>query len=340
MPIYRRSFLLAGTAGLLRGAGGRIRIAFLGGAHVHSPAKAALALASSDWDLAGIAEPDAKVLAGYTARGVLSLSREQILTDRSIRVVAVESGVKDHAADALEAIEAGKHVHVEKPASHTIEGMRRLVDAARGRRLLLQSGYMWRYHPAFERALEAARKGWLGRIYLVRGQIHTTLPQDQRAANGQFAGGQMFELGAHLIDAVVRLLGRPEKVTPFLRRDGEPAGSLKDNTLAVLEFRQAMAVIQSSAMQPHASAHRSFEILGENGTATIRPLEPASLEIDLARAAGPYAAGRQAVELPRYERYAADLAELAAAVRGERALRVSLDEELLVEETLLRASAM
>ncbi len=340
MPLHRRTFLLAGLAGTLRGAGDRPRIAFLGGAHVHSPAKASLVRDSSDWDFAGIAEPDPKLLAAYTERGVRALSREQILADRTITVVAVESAVKDHAADALAALEAGKHVHVEKPAAHTIEGMRRLVDAARARRLLLQSGYMWRYHPAFERALEAARKGWLGRVYLVRGQIHTTLPPEQRAANGEFAGGQMFELGAHLIDAVVRLLGRPEKVTPFLRGDGGPAGRLMDNTLAVLEYPQAMAVIQSSAMQPHASAHRSFEILGENGTATIRPLEPASLEIDLARPAGPYIAGRQTVELPRYERYAADLAELAGAVRGEKALRVSLDEEFVVEETLLRASAM
>ena len=48
----------------------------------------------------------------------------------------------------------------------------------------------------------------------------------------------------------------------------------------------------------------------------------------------------QQVPLPAYRRYEADFTELAAAVRGERALSVSLDEESLVAETVLRVSDM
>ena len=48
----------------------------------------------------------------------------------------------------------------------------------------------------------------------------------------------------------------------------------------------------------------------------------------------------QKVTLPTYQRYEADFAELAAAVRGERPLSVSLDDELLVAETVLRVSDM
>ena len=62
--------------------------------------------------------------------------------------------------------------------------------------------------------------------------------------------------------------------------------------------------------------------------------------LDLTRAAGPYKAGSQTVPLPAYERYIGDLAELAAAVRGEKSLSVTLDEELLVQEWLLRACEM
>ena len=64
------------------------------------------------------------------------------------------------------------------------------------------------------------------------------------------------------------------------------------------------------------------------------------MTLDLVKAAGPYPKGAQKVPLPAYQRYLGDFAELAAAVRGERPLRVSIDEELLVAETVLRASDM
>jgi hypothetical protein len=48
----------------------------------------------------------------------------------------------------------------------------------------------------------------------------------------------------------------------------------------------------------------------------------------------------QKIPLPAYERYQADFAELAGAFRGERPLSVSLDDELLVAETVLRVSDM
>jgi predicted component of type VI protein secretion system len=65
-----------------------------------------------------------------------------------------------------------------------------------------------------------------------------------------------------------------------------------------------------------------------------------TLELDLARAAGPYKAGLQTVPMPEYDRYEGDLAELAAAVRGERPLSVTLDQELLVQRWLLKACEM
>ena len=58
------------------------------------------------------------------------------------------------------------------------------------------------------------------------------------------------------------------------------------------------------------------------------------------RAAGPYQKGSQKVTMPAYHRYEGDFAELAAAVRGEQVLSVSLDEELVVAETVLRVSDM
>jgi predicted dehydrogenase len=199
---------------------------------------------------------------------------------------------------------------------------------------------MWRFHPGINSALEAARNGWLGETYLVRGTMNTKIEPALRSEWAQFPGGQMFEQGCHLIDPLVRLLGRPEKVTPVLRTHGGFSDQLADNTAAVFEYRKALGVVTSSVLQPGAGRHRSFEVFGANGTAVVRPIEPPKLEIDLAEARGPYKAGVQVVPLPPYRRYVGEFDELAHAVQGATGLRVSPAEDLAVQEALLRASGM
>ena len=152
-------------------------------------------------------------------------------------------------------------------------------------------------------------------------------------------GGAGF-IGSHLVDAAVRLLGKPKAVRPFLRKHGRFDDSLKDNNVAVLEYDRATAVLINTALQAGATPQRCFEVLGTNGTAILQPIEPPTLTIDLAKPAGPYKKGVQNVPLPAYQRYEGDLAELAAAARGEGPLSVSLDDELLVAETVFRVSDM
>lgn len=338
----RRVFVAqtAAAALSLKAAEPRIRIAFLGGAHSHALPKARIILESPEYEMAGVWEADAATLGQFTKLGAKSISREEALADKSISAIAVESAVKDHAEHARLALEAGKHVHVEKPPADTLERMRKLVQLAGQRKLLLQSGYMWRYNHAINKALEAAREGWLGDVYMVRGMMSTLIDAKRRLEWAMFAGGQMFEQGAHLIDIVVRLLGRPDSVTPFLRKHGPYNDSLKDNTVAIFEYPKTLAIIQSSTLQPGAGDHRCLEIQGTNGTATVRPIETTMLQIHLAKAAGPYRSGMQTLNLPQYRRYADDLAEFAAAIRGLKPLSVTLEQELLVQETVLWASGM
>lgn len=324
-----------------QGAKARIKIGFLGMAHSHAMGKLKVVKESAEFDLIGIAEESTSEISNLKfeiSRDVKVLPRDELFNTCS--VVAVESAVRDHARHAKLALEAGKHVHLEKPPADNLKEFQELVSLARQKKLLLQTGYMWRYHPGFIAAIQAAKEGWLGDVYLVRATMNSHVAADRRPEWALFKGGAMFELGSHLVDAVVRLLGRPKSVTPFLKKHGNFEDSLADNTAAVLEFAKATAIITSSTLQPNAGEHRFFEILGTNGTALLKPIEPPTLQIDLAKAAGPYAAKNQTVSLPPYRRYVGDFAELAQAVRGERSLSVSLEEELLVQETLMRACQM
>jgi len=328
------------TSSSSRAQEARIKIAFLGGSHSHAKAKVKVVQESPLYELVGLFEEDPQLQSSYRQAGVTLLERDRILNDRSIQAVAVESAVKDHAAHAKLALQAGKHVHVEKPPSDDLNAFNALVMEAQKRQLLVQVGYMWRYNPGVRAALEAARQGWLGKVYLLRGMINTLISSNRRPEWGQFKGGQMFELGSHLIDPMVRLMGRPLKVTSTLKHHGSFEDTLMDNTVAVLEWESALGVLTSATLQPGAGPHRSLEILGSNGTAVVRPIEAPVLQIDLAKPAGPYQAKSQQVPLPAYERYVDDFAELAVAIRARKPLSVSLNEELLIQETLLHSSEM
>src|SRR5262249_43463457 len=181
-------------------------------------------------------------------------------------------------------------------------------------------------------------KGWLGEIYLVHATMNTLLSADRRAEWGKFRGGQMFEQGSHLMDLMVRLMGRPSKVAPYLRKQGNDA--LADNTVAVLEWPRALGIIGAATLQPNSSFYRRFEILGPGGTALVQPLEPPSLRIDLAKPAGPYKAGKQQISLPEYRRYVDDFVELARCIRENKPLSTTPSQELAIQDTLLRACEM
>ena len=315
-----------------------LRLGFLGMTHPHAAGKLKAVLNSKAYDLVGICDDRNSVRRRFADSPASFVSRKQLLG--TAEVVAVESDVEDHAADARAALEAGCHVHLEKAPTASMRSFRDLVDLARSRKRLLQMGYMWRYHPAINAALEAARNGWLGMVYRVRATINTDISADQRAALAKFRGGMMFELGAHLIDPVVRLLGRPETVTAHLKQTGTAPDNLADNTLAVFEYPNALATISSATPQHGASAQRSLEIQGTNGTVRISPLEQPVFRISLARAAGPYPSGSQTVPMPPYARYVPELEDLADAIRSGRPLRITPEEDLLVHESLMRACDM
>jgi predicted dehydrogenase len=172
----------------------------------------------------------------------------------------------------------------------------------------------------------------------VHASMNTLLATERRAEWGKFHSGQMFEQGSHLMDLMVRLMGRPSKVTPYRRKQGND--TLADNTLAVLEWPRALGVVEAATLQPNSSSYRRFEIFGTEGAALVQPLEPPALRMDLAKPAGPYKARRQQIALPGYRRYVDDLVELAGCIRGGKPLSTTPAQELTIQDTLLRACEM
>ena len=187
----------------------KLKIGFLGAAYSHAPPKLALLRNHADFELVGVWDDDPKVRDQVAGQGIPVLSQDDVLSQSD--VIAVESVVRDHARYARIALEAGKHVHLEKPPSLEFDDFQEIVQMARQKGLVLQGGYQYRHSPAFNAVIEAAREGWLGDVYMVRATMNNQLAVERRAEWAQYKGGVMYELGSHMVDAVVRLLGKPEQ---------------------------------------------------------------------------------------------------------------------------------
>jgi predicted dehydrogenase len=314
----------------------KIRVGLLGSGHSHFTGKWKAMQASPSYEVVGIAEYDP---ARKPPAGLPVMTVEQMLHDPSIQLVVVECRVWEALPWGKKVIAAGKHLHLEKPPGNGWAPFKELVEEARRKKLLLQTGYLWRFHQGVQAALDAAQKGWLGEIYLVRGTMNSDRGPEERATEAHFKGGGLFELSGHVIDRVVELLGRPKVVKSWLRHDTSIPDKLADNNLAVFEFDKALAVIAQATQMAGAGEHRSLEIIGTNGTFMVYPeSSPPRMRVQMRKAQGPYQAGWQDLTLPPQPRFVADFAELARALQSGQPLKHSYDHELLLHETLLRAA--
>ena len=344
----RRDLLWAGASLVAplaaRAAGaGVVRAAILGTQHSHTGGKLKAMQDSPDYEIAGVCEndPEARARAQKDPRfrALRWMTEKELLGDPSINLVVVECSVWEAVPWGAKVIAAGKHLHLEKPPGHTWEPFKNLVEDARRKKLLLQTGYVWRWHEGVNAALDAARQGWLGEVHMVRGTMNADRDAEQRAVEAKYRGGGMFELGGHVIDRVVELLGRPTKVHSWLRHDTSHPDKLADNNLAVLEFPKALAVITQSASMSGAGDHRSLELIGTDGTVIVWPeSSPPRMRVQMRKPQGSYSAGWQDINLPPQPRFVGDFQDLARAIKSGQPLKHSYDHELLLHETLLRVS--
>ena len=94
-----------------------------------------------------------------------------------------------------------------------------------------------------------------------------------------------------MIDQIVWILGRPTKVTSFLRQDATDVPGFSDNTLCVLEYDSAMAFVDIAAVETPPMARR-FEVYGTAGSAIMEPFEPPGpIRLCLNEGRGGYPAG-------------------------------------------------
>lgn len=325
---------------------GRIKVGFIGTAHPHAQGKmAALRDLKGEFELVGVVEPDAKLRDESKSKpeyqDVKWMDESALLETSGLKAVVVETEFKDLLPTAARAVDRGLYVHLDKPPGESLDELTKLLDNAHRRKVYVQMGYMLRYNPAFEFCFRACREGWLGRIFELNTTMSTVRPAARRKDFFQPKGGALFDLGSHIIDAVVTVLGPPEKVTPFGRKLYSKQDDVVDSQLAVFEYPDAIATVRATFVEPFAGDRRQFVVCGENGTIEIRPLEPPQLKMSLQKPAGGNKAGAHTVELePMEGRYHAQLRDFASIVLGKQKPRWDSQHDLAVQKALLQSCGM
>ena len=324
-----------------------IRLAQYGTGHGHAAGKLAAMLNNPDVEVAGVYEPDAerrRRLAGRQGPyGDVHwfADVDEMLGDATIVAVASEGANIESLDQTEQIVRAGKHVWYDKPAGEDWPHWRRVAAMAGEKGLLVQMGYMYRYHEGFGRILNWVRSGMLGDVFSVRAHMSTSISVAARQVINAHVGGICYDLAGHMLDQIVWMLGRPGRVTSFLRNDSGVVPGFVDNSLVVLEYERAMALVDIAAMEPKPMARR-FEVYGSQGSAILEPFDLAQrIRLCLECAREKYERGEQYVPITPQSRqslYERELDALLATIRGEQSRDRPPEHELLVQETLLRGT--
>ena len=192
---------------------------------------------------------------GLAGRPAVRLPADDVITHPDVDVVAICTPSGTHAALALAALEAGRHVVVEKPLALDLDDALRIARAARERGLLVSMIAQRRLeteHVALKQALD---DGALGELRLAMTNVHWFRDDDYyRAAawrsTSEQGGGSLMNQGVHNVDLLRWLCGPVESVTA---QSGTLAHAIEaeDTTVATLRFTSgALGVVTTTTATP------------------------------------------------------------------------------------------
>ena len=324
----------------------RIKIGQIGTGHEHASGKmSTLRKLRDHYEVVGIAESDPELRKRHENNPIYKdirwMTEEELLGTPGLQAVAVEvSSADDRIMEVTgRCIDAGMHVHLDKPGGKSFPAFKKVLDEAGRRNLTVQLGYMYRNNPAVQFCRNAVAKGWLGQVFEIDCVMNITHGLAYRNYLGGFRGGTMFIFACHLIDLVVGLMGKPDRIVSFPRQTRTDVDmEMCDNGLIVFEYPKTTATIRTASLEVEGYKRRQLVVCGDAGTIDIRPLEPPKMRMALAEPRDAFQQGYQDVPLPPMPgRYDLQLIELARIIRGETENPYPIEHELIVQQCLLEA---
>jgi predicted dehydrogenase len=197
-----------------------------------------------------------------------------------------------HEPEALAAIERGLPVYCEKPLARSLAEARRMAEAAEKKGVLTHSAFVLRYIPAIRQIKTLIESGELGEIFNFRAHmfhasyLDVNRPMSWRLRQAQSGGGVFADLGAHLVDIVIYLMGgvaavRAEartfiKERPMVKGDSRlEKVDVDDWMQCTLELqRGTIGLLEVTRMAAGAGEETTLEIFGSKGAVAFHIAQP------------------------------------------------------------------
>jgi UDP-N-acetyl-2-amino-2-deoxyglucuronate dehydrogenase len=190
-------------------------------------------------------------------------------------VVSVCTPTGRHGAVAIEALEAGKHVIIEKPAETTVAKTDQIIEAQRKAGKLVAVISQHRFDHSTEIALAAIENGELGRLTTGIASIDWWRGQsyydsgDWRGTWELDGGGALMNQGVHTVDLLVATMGRPVEVFAYTDTLAHERIEVEDAAVAVVRFENGALGILHATTAAYPGLSARLQVHGDRGSVVI-----------------------------------------------------------------------
>ncbi|MAF12595.1 oxidoreductase [Candidatus Poribacteria bacterium] len=188
-----------------------------------------------------------------------------MLADDSLGLIVVASPSHLHEDFTVRAAEAGKHVLVEKPFATSLDGARRMMDAAASAGVAVTASQNYRYSPDCIKVREVIASGVLGEIVQIKMQWHRFARRWDWQTLKEYGGGELNNSGAHVIDQALLLLGDAEPEVACERRSTSLYSGDADNHVKVVLSAAGAPTVDIEITTNCAYAQDRWLIMGTQG---------------------------------------------------------------------------
>lgn len=240
------------------------------------------------------ARAQAKAAAYGTASTRVFTDYRELLALPELDAVSICTWNNSHAPISIAALEAGKHVLVEKPLCQTVEEALRVEEAVRSSGKLLQVGFVRRYGGNTQILKQFIDAGELGGIYYAKASCLRRLgnPGGWFSDRSRSGGGPVIDLGVHIIDICWYLMGRPKvksvsantynrlgnrsnvrNLSFYKAADYDATqNTVEDLANALIRFENGASLMVDVSFTLHAKEDElSVKLYGERGGAELEP---------------------------------------------------------------------
>lgn len=248
-------------------------------------------------ELVGVADIDraaAKVTADRL--GCRAFEDYRALLRSDVEAISIASPTAAHVELATAALDAGKHILVEKPVGGDPAACERLAELARAQGLTFAAGFIERHNPVVAFARQGLAEGRFGRLITLASRRVSAFPERVRDV------GAILDLGIHDLDVMRYLVAQPPRsvyalggsvageghedhVNILLDFEGGPTGFVEVNWLTPMKVRQLALTCTGNFVELHYS-----EQVAVISSSSFRAFEPGNLfevplELDVRRIA-------------------------------------------------------